>query len=99
MRTGGVEIKLHPFSTSALDGVVSFTHRSLYPHGKSPSYPLDRRLGEFQSRGGHGVKEKNSQRMSGLEPRIIQLVAQRYTTEVSVTASCLKTVGIVSLQR
>jgi hypothetical protein len=32
--------------------VVSFTHRSLYPQGKSPWYPLDRRLGGPQSQSG-----------------------------------------------
>jgi hypothetical protein len=30
--------------------VVSFTPRPLYPQGKSPYYPLDRRLGGHQSR-------------------------------------------------
>jgi hypothetical protein len=35
--------------------VVSFTLRSLYPMGKSPRYPLNRRLGGPQSRSGrHG---------------------------------------------
>jgi len=29
--------------------VVSFTPRPLYPQGKSPWYPLDRRLGDPQS--------------------------------------------------
>jgi hypothetical protein len=44
---------------------------------------LDRRLGEPQSRSGLGGEEKNSQPLSSLEPPIIQLVAQRYTTELS----------------
>jgi hypothetical protein len=35
--------------------VVSFTPRPLYPRGRSPLYPLDRRLGGPQSRSGrHG---------------------------------------------
>jgi hypothetical protein len=34
--------------------VVSFTPRLLYPQGKRPWYPLDRRLGGAQSRSGHG---------------------------------------------
>jgi hypothetical protein len=53
------------------------------PHGKSPWYALDRRLGGPQSRSGRGVEEENSQPLPGLEPLIIQPVAQRYTTEVS----------------
>jgi hypothetical protein len=55
----------------------------LYPQGKSPWYPLDRKLGEPQSQSGHSGVEKNSQPLSGLEPSIIQLVAQCYTTELS----------------
>jgi hypothetical protein len=37
-------------------GVVSLTSRSLYRQGKSPHYPLDRRLGGFQSRSGRFTK-------------------------------------------
>jgi hypothetical protein len=33
-----------PFSTSALDGVVSFTPLPVYSKGHSPRFPLDRRL-------------------------------------------------------
>jgi hypothetical protein len=64
-------------------GVVSFAPRPLYPQGKNPWYPLDRRLGGPQSRFGQGGGEKNSQLLPGLEPPIIQPVAQRYTTELS----------------
>jgi hypothetical protein len=39
--------------------VVSFTPRPFYPEGKSPWYPLDRRLGGPQSRSGHGGVEEN----------------------------------------
>jgi hypothetical protein len=53
------------------------------PQGKSPWYPLDRRLGEPKSRSGHGGEEKNSQSLQRLELLIIQPVAQRYTTELS----------------
>jgi hypothetical protein len=63
--------------------VVSFTPRPLYPQEKNPWYPLDRRLGGFQSRSGRGAEEKNSQPLPGLEPPIIQPVAQRYTGELS----------------
>jgi hypothetical protein len=45
--------------------VVSFTPRPLYPHGKIPWYPLDRRLGGPQSRSGRGGEEKNSQPPAG----------------------------------
>jgi hypothetical protein len=41
--------------------VVSFTPQSLYPQGKSPWYPLDRRLAGPQSSSGHGGEGKNSQ--------------------------------------
>jgi hypothetical protein len=47
--------------------VVSFTLRPLYPQGKRPSYPLDRRLGGPQSRSGRGGEEKNSQPPPGIE--------------------------------
>jgi hypothetical protein len=53
------------------------------PPGKEPRYPLYRRLGGPQSRSGRGGEEKNSQPLPGLEPPIIQPVAQRYTTELS----------------
>jgi hypothetical protein len=62
---------------------VSFTSRTLYPQGKNPWYPLDRRLGGPQSRSGRGGEEKNSQPLPELEPSIIQAVAQRYTAELS----------------
>jgi hypothetical protein len=41
--------------------VVSFTPQPLYPQGKSPRCPLDRRLGGPQSRSRRGDEEKNSQ--------------------------------------
>jgi hypothetical protein len=63
--------------------VVSFTARHLYPQGKNPWYPLYRRLGGPQSRSVRGGEEKNSQHLPGLEPPIIQPVAQRSTTELS----------------
>jgi hypothetical protein len=63
--------------------VVSFTARPLYSQRKSPCYQLDRRLGGPQSRSVRSGEEKNSQPLPGLEPPIIQLVTQRYTTELS----------------
>jgi hypothetical protein len=54
------------------------------PQGKSPWYTLDRRLGGPQSRSGRsGGEEKNSQSLPGLELPIIELIAQRYTAELS----------------
>jgi hypothetical protein len=38
------------------------------PPGKSPWYPLDRKLGGPQSRSGRGGEEKNSQPPPGIEP-------------------------------
>jgi hypothetical protein len=73
--------------------VVSFTPRPIYPQRKSTWYPLDRRLGGSQSRSGRGGEEKNSQSLPGFEPRIIQRIAQHYTTELSrlVIAWCVLT--------
>jgi hypothetical protein len=53
----------------------------LYPQEKSPSYPFNRRLEGPQSRYGHG-NENISQPIPGLEPLIIQPIAQRYTAEL-----------------
>jgi hypothetical protein len=40
--------------------VISFTPRPLYLQGKSPWYPLDRRLGGTQNRSRRGGEEENS---------------------------------------
>jgi hypothetical protein len=48
--------------------VVNFTPLPLYPQGKSPWYPLDRRLGGPQSRSERGGEEKNSQPPPEIEP-------------------------------
>jgi hypothetical protein len=39
-----------------------------FPWGKSPCYPLYRRLGGSQSRYGHGGEEKNFQAPPGIKP-------------------------------
>jgi len=49
-------------------GVISFTLRPLYTREKSPRYPLERRVGRFQSRSGSGGEEENSQPLPGIEP-------------------------------
>jgi hypothetical protein len=55
----------------------------LHLQGKSPWYPLDRRLGGLQSQSRHGGEEKKSQPLLGLKPPIIKSVAQHCTTELS----------------
>jgi hypothetical protein len=49
--------------------VVSFTYRPLYPRGKNPRCPLDRRLGGPQSRSGLWGEEKNLLPLSEIGPR------------------------------
>jgi hypothetical protein len=63
-------VKLHSFFYlgARWRWVVSFTPRPLYPQGKNPRYPLDKRLGGPQSRSGRGGSEKNSQLPPGIEP-------------------------------
>jgi hypothetical protein len=56
--SGGIAPRILDIGTRWMT-VVSFTPRSLYPQGKSPWYPLDRRL---------GGEEKNSQHPPGIEP-------------------------------
>jgi hypothetical protein len=63
--------------------MVSFMPWPLYPQGKGPWYPLDRRLGGPQSQSGCSGEEKNSQPLPGLEPSVIQPIAQCCTTELS----------------
>jgi hypothetical protein len=50
--------------------------------GKGPWYPLDMKLGGPQSRSGRGAEENNWKPLLGLEPPIIQPVAQSYTAEL-----------------
>jgi hypothetical protein len=49
--------------------VVSFRIRPLYPKGKIPSYPLERRLGGPQNCSGRSGEEKNSQHRRETNPR------------------------------
>jgi hypothetical protein len=72
--SGGISPRIFYLGTR-WTGVVIFMPRPLYPQGKSPWYPLDRRLGGLQSRSGRGGEEKNFQTLPGLETPIIQPVA------------------------
>jgi hypothetical protein len=47
--------------------VVSLTLQPLYPRGKNLRYPLDRRLGEYQSRFGRCGEEENLA-LPGIDP-------------------------------
>jgi hypothetical protein len=50
---GRVDAEIHIFFNSALvGGAISFRLRPLYPWGKRPQYPLDRKLGGKQSQSG-----------------------------------------------
>jgi hypothetical protein len=61
--------------------VVNFTPRPLYPQGKSPRYPLNRRLGGPQEPVWTIWRRENSwyYRDSNSDPFVVQLVACRYT--------------------
>jgi hypothetical protein len=89
LRSGGIAQRILDLG-SRWRWVVSFTARSPYSQGKSPWYPLVRRLGGPQSRSWRGGKENNSQPLPGLEPPIIQPVAPRYPTEISRFLCLLK---------
>jgi hypothetical protein len=57
---GGVDVYIHNFLTSALAGGEwsASRHDRFTPQGKSPPYPLDRRLGGPQSWSGRRREEK-----------------------------------------
>jgi len=78
--------------------VVSFTRLPLYPQGKSPWHPLDKRLDGPQSRSGRGGIEKNSRPLSEFHPLIIQLVAQSvFENPMSYPLPCF--VVFISVER
>jgi hypothetical protein len=54
--------------------MVSFTPRLFYPQGTNLWYSLNSRM--------DGLQSHSSQSLPGFEPPTIQLVAQRYTTEL-----------------
>jgi hypothetical protein len=61
-RFEGVEVEIHSFLASAVDRSewVIFTPLPPYSGGNNLRYPLDRRLGNAQSRFGRRDGEKNS---------------------------------------
>jgi hypothetical protein len=60
--------------------VVSLTPQPLYPRGKSPRYPLDRRLGGPQSQSGKFEEEKILDPTGTRTPSpVVQPIASRYT--------------------
>jgi hypothetical protein len=69
----GVDVQLHSFLTSKLDGVEwSVSRPGRLTPGKEPLVPLDRRLDGPHSRSGRGGEEKNSQPLPGHEPPVIR---------------------------
>jgi hypothetical protein len=67
-RSGGIAHEFFDLDTRRR-WVVGFTLRPVYPQGKSPSYPLDGRLGEPPNSSRRGGEEKNSQPPPGIEPQ------------------------------
>jgi hypothetical protein len=56
---GGVEVQLHAFLTSAIDGGGQRHALAALPPGKRPRYPLEKRLGGPQSLPGRYGEQKN----------------------------------------
>jgi hypothetical protein len=76
---GGVDINPHFLDLgTSWRWVVSFTPRPLYPRGKSPRYPLDRRLGGPQGRSGRCGENSCPHRDLSSDPSVVQPVASRY---------------------
>jgi hypothetical protein len=74
----------YSFTNSALDGVGGQRHApaAIYPRGKDPRYPLDRRLGRPQRRSGHEDYRKKSFRLcrgSNFDRPVVQSVVRHYT--------------------
>jgi hypothetical protein len=66
----------HSLTSALVGGEWSASRHGRFTHRKRvPFYPLDRRLGGPQSRSGRSGEEKNSQPLPGLEPPVIQPVA------------------------
>jgi hypothetical protein len=68
--------------------MVSFTPRPLYLQGKSPCYPLDRRLGGPQSWSARGGEEKNFKYQIQVNVMVFYLFCQR---EFGCCSACQET--------
>jgi hypothetical protein len=77
----GMEVLLHAFLTSALDGGEWSASRLGYLT-PTERVPYNQELGGPHSRSGKGGEKKNSQPLPGLEPPIIQPIAQLFTPEI-----------------
>jgi len=71
---------------------------ALPPGKEEPLYPLDGRLGGPQSRSEGGGEEKNSQPLPGLEPTIIQPIAQRCPGSRRVSLSSVISLLLITLR-
>lgn len=67
---GGIEVKLHSFFASALDGGAPFAHP---PWEKNHPYSLNKRLGRPQALSVRFGKEKSLLLLPRIEPRMVPL--------------------------
>jgi hypothetical protein len=95
----GVDVSIHIFLTSALVGCEWSASRSsrFTSQGKSPRYPLDRRLVELQSRSGRRGEETNFLPCphSNTEPSVVQPAASRYTDCAIPDPKCIIIIIII----
>ena len=67
-----MEVELHSFTASALDGGEQSTSTpGHFTHDDIPRYPLNRRLGGTQSKSGSFGRQKNTWSLQGTEPRFL----------------------------
>jgi hypothetical protein len=71
----------------------------LYPQGKSPRYPLHRRLGRPQNRSGRGYEEKNLRPYRELKPGRIAHSLVTLLTELPVLRNSYIVLGKMQISR
>ena len=82
----GVEVWLHSFFTSVLDGSeLSTSSPGHFFSVKEPQCPLNKRLGDPQSQFGHFEEWKNLLFLPGFKPCISQPVAQSLYQLITTT--------------